>query len=582
MNQLPELQKDASEFMNWSWSQIEPYYQELASRELTAATVHTWLADWSRLSELLHETQQRLHVATTVNTVDTEAERRYKNFLDTIYPASEAAEQKLKEKLLSSGLEPSGFEIQLRDMRAEAEIFREANLPLLTEERKLETEYNKVMGAQTVVWEGREVTIQQLMPVFQNPDRSVRERAWRLAASRHLADREAINALWQRFLRLRLQLARNAGFKDYRSFRWKELLRFDYTPEDCKRFHEAIEKVVVPAATRIYENGRRRLAVITLKPWDLTGAQGFGQVVDPSRTPLKPFAHESELRAKCASIFQRVDPQLGKYFAVMVNERLLDLDNRKDKAPGGYCTSFSAVKRPFIFMNAVGLHRDVQTLLHESGHAFHVFEASHLPYVQQRFARSEFSEVASMGMELLAAPYLSVAHGGFYSETDAARARRDHLEQSILFWPYMAAVDALQQWVYENHDTAMDPAACDAQWQNLCERFMIGLDWTGLEEVSKTRWQRQLHILTFPFYYVEYGLAQLGAVQVWRNALENQRNAVASYRRALALGGTVSLPDLYAAAGANFTFDADTLQMAVDLMEKTIDQLDAESAQMKV
>jgi len=573
--ELLALPKDVQEFMKWSWSQVEPYYHELSVRELTAANLEEWLADWSQLTEMVSETQRRHYVATSVNTADAEAERRYKDFLDNIFPKAQAAEQKLKEKLLASGLKPPhGFEIQLRDMQTEAEIFREANLPLLTEEEKLRKEYDKVIGAQTVTWEGAEVTIQQLYPVFQNPDRPTRERAWRLASQRQLADRGRLNDLWQQFLKLRLQLARNAGFGDYRSFRWKQLLRFDYTPEDCKRFHEAIEQVVVPAATRIYERGREQLQLKSLRPWDLTMPQGFGKIVDPPGTkPLKPFSQEVELKAKCASIFQQVDSQLGSYFNTMMNQQLLDLMNRKSKAPGGYCTSFPVIKRPFIFMNGVGLHRDVQTLIHESGHAFHVFETSHLPYYQQRSASSEFAEVASMGMELLAAPYLAAGRGGFYSETEAARALREHLEQSIMFWPYMAVVDAFQQWVYENHEAALEPATSDAQWLQFWERFMTGVDWSGLEQECMTRWQRQLHIFHEPFYYVEYGLAQLGAVQVWRNALNNQREAVEKYRRALALGGTKPLPELYAAAGAKLAFDTDTLKIAVELMERRIDEL---------
>jgi len=554
--------------MSWSWSQIEPYYQELTARNLAADTVEDWLADWSRLSRLIAETFSRLKVAVDLDTTDKVAEERYNTFLEKIFPSAQAADQKLKEKLLASGLEPRGFAVPLRNMRTEAAIFREANLPLLIEERKREAQYDKIIGAQTVLWQGVETTIAQLAPVYQNPDRSLREQAWRLAAERQLADREAINTLWQQFLQIRRQMAANANFNDYRSFRWQQLLRFDYTPEDSYRFHDAIEKAVVPAARRIYEKRRRQLGVKTLRPWDLK--------VDPlGRPPLRPFQTGAELMTKSAAIFHQVDPALGKYFSTMIREKLLDLENRKGKAPGGYCTSFPVIKRPFIFMNAVGLHNDVQTILHEAGHAFHVFERSRLPYHQQMRVGMEFAEVASMSMELLAAPYLADSEGGFYSTADAARARIEHLESSILFWPYMAVVDAFQHWVYEHPDAAADPANCDARWQALWQRFMIGVDWSGLEEALVTGWQRKLHIHTDPFYYIEYGLAQLGAVQVWRNALKDQAGAVASYRRALALGGTVPLPQLYATAGARLAFDAETLSEAVALMEKTIDELES-------
>jgi len=562
------LPRTADELMRWTRPDIQPYYQDLAARTLTVETVALWLSDWSRLSECVVEMQNRLTVATTVNTADAEADRRYTAFLDTIYPAAQAAEQRLKEKLLASGLEPNGFEIPLRNLRAEAALFREANLPLLAEEKKLITEYDKIVSAQTVMWEGQEITLLQLQPVYLDPDRAVRERAWRLAMDRRLADRQAISDLWAKFLRLRKQIAANADFgDDYRAYRWPQLLRFDYTPDDCARFHQAIEQVVIPAAGRIYERRRQRLGVETLRPWDLN--------VDPlGRSPLRPFETIDELQSKTSAIFHRVDPQLGARFDTLIREGMLDLDNRKNKAPGGYCTEFAAIRRPFIFMNAVGLHDDVQTLLHEGGHAFHVFESARLPYLHQMQVGLEFAEVASMGMELLAAPYLAAQHGGFYSDANAARARVEHLEQAILFWPYMAVVDAFQHWVYENPDTAFDPDNCDAQWAALWNRFMRGVDWSGLEQEIITGWQRKGHIHQDPFYYVEYGFAQLGAVQVWRNALKDQAGSVASYRRALSLGGTAPLPQLFEAAGAKFALDAGTLREAVGLMEETIARLD--------
>jgi oligoendopeptidase F len=366
---------------------------------------------------------------------------------------------------------------------------------------------------------------------------------------------------------LRRRIAENAGLPDFRAYRWQQKLRFDYTPQDCYRFHQAIEEVAVPAALRIYERRRQRLGVETLRPWDLA--------VDPlGREPLSPFQTISELEEKCQAIFTRVDPQLGEYFEIMRREGLLDLDNRKGKAPGGYCTQFYAAKRPFIFANSVGLHEDVQTLLHEGGHAFHVFETNYLPYYQQLEIPYEFLEVASMGMEFLAGPYLDAEQGGFYSTQDAARARSEHLEQAVLFWPYMAVVDAFQHWVYENHEAASDPAKCDARWAELWQRFMPGVDWGGLDEVLRTGWQRKLHIYQDPFYYIEYGLAQLGAGQVMRNSLRDPAGAVAAYRRALTLGGTVTLPELYAAAGVSFAFDAATLSEVVTLIEKTLADLE--------
>lgn len=558
------LPQSTEALLAWTWNGIEPHYTALESSALTARSVDEWLTRWSRLSEHVSEMRERLYVATTVNTADKQAEARYNAYLDQIQPAAEAADQKLKERLLASKLEPKGFAIPLRNMRTQAEIFRAENLPLQVEEDKLANEYDKVVGAQTVHWEGQDITLSRLRPVYQETDRGRRERAWRLAMDRWLADRAAIGDLWSRFLGLRRKMAANAGFgDDYRAYRWQSMLRFDYTPADCRSFHDAIEQAVVPAAQRAYERRRRRMGLDTLRPWDLD--------VDPlGRAPLRPYTTIDELQAKSSAIFHKVDPLLGAHFDTMRSEGLLDLENRTNKAPGGYCDDFLAVRRPFIFMNAVGMHEDVQTMLHEGGHAFHVFETVRLPYVQQLQTPMEFCEVASMGMELLASPYLSAKHGGFYSDQDAARAVAEHLESSLLFWPYMAVVDAFQHWVYENADAASEPALCDAAWARQWQRFMGGVDWSGLETEMITGWQRKLHIHQVPFYYVEYGLAQLGAVQVWRNAIKDQTGAVAAYRTSLALGGTVPLPQLFAAAGARFAFDAATLKSGVDLMEETI------------
>jgi oligoendopeptidase F len=552
--------------LDWSWKQIEPYFQELAAGTLDDKSLSGWLADWSKLSKLMDELYWRLYDATTKDTSDQEAERRYANYLDHIRPQVKAGEQKLKGELLSSGISPAGYEVPLRDMRAQADLFRDENLPLLSDDKKLAIEYDKIIGAQTVIWDGEEVTLPQLEPVYQDPDRTRRERAWRLASERQLADREDINDLWIKMLALRVQIAENAGLANFRTYRWRELLRFDYTPQDCYQFHQAIRDVIVPATQSIYEKRRRRLGVTELRPWDLE--------VDPfGHPPLKPFTSIEELKSKTSQIFSQVDPKLGAYFGIMRDEDLLDLENRKNKAPGGYCTHYPAAKRPYIFMNAVGIHDDVQTLLHEGGHAFHAFECDHLPFFFLDVP-SEFAEVASMSMELLAAPYLTADQGGFYSPEESARARIQLLESILLFWPYMAVVDAFQHWVYENQGIANDPKKCDDQWAQLWAQFMPGVDWSGFEVEMITGWHRKLHIFEVPFYYVEYGLAQLAAIQIWRNSLNDQAGAVAAYRQALSLGTSKTIPQLYTSAGAKFAFDSGTLSQAAELILKTISQLE--------
>ncbi len=562
------LPKNALDLLDWSWDQYQPFADDLLKRSLNEENITQYLADWSRLLEFWEETEARLYIDTALDTSDKSAQKRFETFLEDVYPQSKAVDQKIKEKFLDSEIETVGFDIPLRNLRIQAALFREANLELLTTEKKLSNEYDKLIGAQTVIWEGEEKTIAQLQPIFQESDRGVREKAWRLASERQLADREAINELWGKYIPLRVQIAANADLPDYRTYRWRHLLRFAYSPKDCVTFQNAIEEVVVPAAERIYQRRKERLGVDALRPWDLT--------VDPlDRQPLRPFEDVAKLEKVAAVIFNKVDPQLGEYFAYMQRENLLDTANRKGKAPGAFCYPLVATRKPFLFQNSVGLHDDVQTILHEAGHAFHVFECANIPYFQQLEVPMEFAEVASMAMELLAAPYLTKAEGGFYSEKDAARARIEHLEETITFWPYMAVVDAFQHWVYENPEKAALPTKCDAKWSELWDRFMKGIEYSGLEDSKVTGWQRKLHIHQEPFYYVEYGLAQLGAIQIWANALEDQERVVASYRKALALGGTITLPELYATAGAKFAFDDQTLGQAVDLIETTILKLEA-------
>ncbi|HEX7620859.1 MAG TPA: M3 family oligoendopeptidase [Anaerolineales bacterium] len=571
---LKNLPTTSQEIIAWTWPAIEPHYKELEARPLSASTVDDWVADWSSISERIQEMRARLSVATSVNTADKEAEARMNAFLDDIFPHVMAAEQKLKEKLLASKLEPKGFDIPLRNMRAEADLFRETNLPLLANQQKLSIEYDKIYGAQTVKWENKEITLTRLALIFQQPDRARREKAWHLKADRQLSDRKAINSLWQKFMAVRSRIAKNADKPSFREYTWVDYLRFDYDPEDCKSFAAAIEKVVVPAATRIYQKRKQALGLDILRPWDLVDGW-YSRPTPPADLPqLKPFASIDELKSKVSAIFHHVDPVLGGYFDRMVAEGLTDLDNRKNKAPGAYCTSYTSIRKPFIFVNAVGTHDDVMTTLHESGHSFHIFETAKIPYIQQLAVPMEFAEVASMGMELLASPYLTKANGGFYSEAEAARARVEHLETMILFWPFMAVVDSFQQWVYENPKTGADTAACDKKWGELWDRFIPGVDYSGLEEIKVTGWHRKLHIHQVPFYYIEYGLAQLGAVQIFGNARSDQARAVAAYRKALSLGGMVTLPELFATANAKFAFDVPTVKKAVDLMESVAVELE--------
>jgi len=545
---------------DWTWADFQPFADDLLGRGVDAA----WLGDYSSLADMLIEVGYRAEVAHTQNTADPEAERRYNTYLDHLLPRILAFTDAANRQLAASGFTPPNFDVPLRRIQTTLEIYRDANLPLLTEQGKLSMTFDKIMGAQTFEWDGQEIPVAQVRAILLEPDRATREKAWRLASQRQLQDRAALNDLWVKLFTLRGQIAANAGEPDYRAYIWKEKARLDYTPQDCQTFRDAIEAVFVPAAARIYEKKRQKLGVERLRPWDLS--------VDLAGK-LIPYQSISEFQDKMAQIYHRLDPQLGGYFDRLRHEGLLDLENRKNKAPGGYCTEFPVSRTPFIFMNAVGSHDDVQTLLHEAGHAFHAFEAFQLPYTHQRDYPTEFAEVASMAMELIGAPHLTI----YYTEAEAARARLSHLEDMLTFLPYMAVVDGFQHWAYTHPEQGKDPAQCDAAWDDLWARFMVGVDWTGLDADRITGWHRKLHIFQVPFYYVEYGMAQIGAVQVWARSLQDPRAALADYRAALALGGTRGIPGLFAAAGARFAFDVPTLQECATLIENTIAELEAQA-----
>ncbi len=561
------------EFMTLDRDGIEPFYQVLQEINLDEGSLDRWMEGWSDLRKLVDERYARLSLATELDTTDEEAEKQYHDFLGNIYPSIRVADQKLKEKLLASELEPVGMKLILKKMRTEADFFCEENLPLMTEESKLGTQYSKILGAQTIDWEGEELTLTQVKSKMQSPDRAKRKKLWELMSQSQLDDRDEINQLWGKFMDIRAELANNAGYSDYRSFRWLQRLRLDYTPEDSKEFIEAIKQVAVPAATRVYERYKTRLNIDKVRPWDLLNNQ-----TTFSLPAIKAFETEEEFISRVGDIFNRLDPVLGGYYQTMRENQLFDLMNRKGKGPGGFCTTFATIGQPFIFMNATGKSADVRVLFHESGHAFHDFEIFNLPYHHQWRTDMEFAEVASTAMELLSEPYLAKDMGGFMSTENAARTRLLNLEEKLLFWPYMAVVVAFQHWVYENHKEGKNPAACDAKWSTLVDEYMPGIDWSGYEDVKMTGWHRKLHIHQEPFYYIEYGLAALGAFQIMQNARQDQAKAIQDYRRALALGGTVSLPELYRASGANLSFDAQTLGDVVELIEENLAELEAKLA----
>ena len=550
------------------WETYQPYYESLIAQPLAPDSSRTWLQNWSELTKLFHEVSARIYIAKTQDTTDQDKQTAFLELVDNVFPKATVAEQTLKERLLAQELADPDLALILRAMRNEAELFREENVPLQTELQKLENEYDNITGRLQADWDGQQKNVSQLEALLEDKDRTVRERAWQVMCDLWLGSRAELNELYAKMVALRTQIAHNAGLPDYRAYAFREKNRFDYTPADCLTFHEAIEQVVVPAARRVLARKQAQLGLELLRPWDVKAEAGDAPA-------LKPYEKQDDLVRHGQAIFAQIDAELSGYFNTMAAEELLDLDTRPGKALGGYCDYLPVSQRPFIFMNGVGTHGDVQTLFHEAGHAFHGFKSGPLPLVWHSDSPMEFNEVASMAMELLTAPYLTHDQGGFYTPAEAARARINHLEEWILFLPYMAVVDAFQHWVYTHPTEAQVAANCDATWGSLWDRFMPVADWTGYEAARVTGWHRKLHIFQVPFYYIEYGMAQVGALQVWRNSLQDPAGALAAYKQALALGGTKPLPEIYAAAGIEFRFDVPMLTELTRLMEQTIADLSA-------
>jgi oligoendopeptidase F len=554
-------------FKDATWDEILPYYEELAQRPLDRSNVESWLTDWSTFESLLSEAAALAGFAYSCDTADPAREAAELRFGAQISPQARKQRFRLQERLVALDYVRPGLETTVERFRNQMRLFSEANVPIFGELSRLETEWSKLNGAMTVRWEGQEKTPSQLLPFLQSGDRAVRERAFRLRAHPYIEQRDALAAIFDRMYDLRQELARNAGFENYRDYTHLEKNRFDYTPDDCRRFHEAVEEAVLPAVERLMKKRRAQMGLDELRPWDV--------IADPlGRPALKPFDDIATFVERAGDVFGHVDGDFRDYFRRMADADLLDLENRKGKAPGAYCQTLAFRKMPLIFMNAVGVDGDVRTLLHESGHAFHSLEAAALPLLFQRHPGSEMAEVASMSMELLAAPYINRDAGGYYDAKGARRSYADLLQGVILFFPHCASVDAFQQWAYVDRE-GRDGHARDRKWLELRRRFEgTSVEWDGLDAERVARWYQQPHFFGSPFYYIEYGIAQLGALQVWRNSLKDPTAAVRSYRQALALGATRRLPDLFKAAGARLMFDSAGIRELIELAEEELSRLE--------
>ncbi|MCB9844786.1 MAG: M3 family oligoendopeptidase [Phycisphaeraceae bacterium] len=567
-----------------NWSTLKPIADTLLARQVhTPDELRRWLEDRSEFEAAVSEAQANLFIAMTCHTDDESAQKAYTDFIEGIPPRLKPVQFALDKRFVELAAaikpDPKRHEVIVRDTRAGVELFREENVPIETELARLEQKFEQISGAMGVEFEGRERTMAEMAVFQESLDRTVRERAWLATAQRRLRDASDLHALYSDMIERRDRVAKNAGFDNYVGFAFKSKLRFDYSPDDCRRFHDAIERTVVPFNDRQSDRRRKLLKLDSLRPWDVS--------VDPlGRPPLRPFKGGRQLVARTAIVFDRLDARLAEMFRELTRDlrpgdaalsNCLDLDSRKGKGPGGYQYMRDRSRVPFIFMNAAGVHRDVETMVHEAGHAFHSMRCADEPLLHYRHAPIEFCEVASMSMELLTMRHWG-APGAYYPDQgDHQRAMRRQIEGTLGTLPWIATIDAFQHWIYSNPRHTIEQRT--QAWLALDERFgyagRFRVDFDDLDPaLRQTYWQKQGHLYGVPFYYIEYGIAQLGALQLWVKSLEQgEKAAVDAYLAAMKLGGSRPLPELFAAADIRFDFSEDLLGRLVERVESELEKL---------
>lgn len=550
---------------------VESLYRALLERPIESAVeLERWLQDASDLESQVDELGSRKYIAHTCHTDDEVIERDYLHFVESVEPRLKPLAFELQKRLVTSphlrGLDMQRYGMLERSWRNAVELYREENIALETNQSKLVTSYGKITAAMMVDFQGQRRTLQQMAKILEEPDRALRKEAWELTTQRREQDKAQIDEIFTELLSIRQQIARNAGYSSYRDYAFRRRERFDYTAEDCLRFGDSIAELCLPALEGFDRERRQALGVEHLRPWDLA--------VDPyGSAPLRPFEEDQIGRfiEKIRDVFAKISPSLSQLFSQLRPGENLDLESREGKRPGGYQASLEVSKQPFIFMNAVGSQRDVETLLHEGGHAFHYLDASAEPLVFLRHAPIEFCEVASMSMEILGSGALDV----FYPPRDVARAVRNMFEGIVRFLPWMATIDGFQHWLYTN--PGHSPEERREAWLKTLRRFSSTVvDWSGYEESLAWRWQPQLHIFGMPFYYIEYGIAQLGALQMWQNFRRDDVSALQKLREAFVLGGTRPLPELFTTAGLRFDFSSKTLGPLLAAVQQHLGDLTSE------
>lgn len=553
-------------FVVTDWQSLEPFFKELLERKIeNKEELEKWLKDQSELEAVINEDACWRQIKMTCDTENKELEEAFTFFCmeiqPKIQPYADALNKKLVNLPLAKELDADKYFTYLRNINKSIDLFRETNIPLQAELAVMQQQYGAISGKMTVMVQGKEYTLQQAAKFLENPDRKIREEVYYKINERRLLDKEELDKLYDQLIEKRNQEALNAGFDNYRDYRFKELGRFDYKKEDCFQFHEAVKQHVLPLVNIIYQKKKEKLGLDTLRPWDI-------EAEPAGIKPLQPFATSEELVKKSIACFTKLRPFFGQCLSKMQAMKHLDLESRKGKAPGGYNCPLAESGAPFIFMNAAGQMHDVTTMLHEGGHAVHSFLAHPLELNGFKEYPMEIAEVASMAMELMS---MDEWETFFASDTDLKRAKDHQLERVITIFPWIAIVDKFQHWVYEkpNHTHEQRTAA----WMMILKEFQDDvIDYSGLETFRSNAWQRQLHLFEVPFYYIEYGIAQLGAIGVWMQFKENKELAMDNYCKALSLGGTKTLPELYKAAGLTFDFSPGKIKVLMDFVEKEMNK----------
>jgi len=570
MNYTADLEKPKrhflpEDFVLTDWNGLEPYLRNLEERVLDSRqSLEKWLHDLSELEAVISEDSCWRQIRMTCDTENKELEEAFRYFVMEIQPHIQPYADRLNRKLVecpyTSELDKREFFTYIRRVQKQIELFRENNIPLQAELSVLAQQYGMIAGKMTVTIEGKEYTLQQAAKFLENPQRNVREEAYRKIQERRLQDKDALNDLYSQLVGRRHQVALNAGFTNYRDYKFEELGRFDYTKEDCFQFHDAVREYVLPLVSRINERKKEKLGVETLRPWD-TEAEPAGV------EPLRPFQDAGELISKTTECFDKLNPFFGDCLRTMKSMGRFDLESRKGKAPGGYNCPLAETGAPFIFMNAAGQMGDLTTMVHEGGHAIHSFLAHPLELSSFKEYPMEIAEVASMSMELFSMDHWDL----FFTKNDLARARRHQLERVITIFPWIATIDKFQHWVYENPNHTLEER--QQSWMAILQEFSSQvIDWQGLEQYRPYGWQRQLHLFEVPFYYIEYGIAQLGAIGLWKQYKENKEKALNNYMAALSLGGTRTLPELYEAAGLRFNFSKGHIKQLMEFVSAELEQ----------